>query len=79
MRMDERGARLDSAHTDIRLREVLDGAVLAGPAVEEVASEIRAVVQGEGEEGRRVGEAGEVDDADVAPWIKLKSAFGVLG
>ena len=60
----ERGAPVD-APAEIAVGEALECAVLAGPAVQDVAAQVRAVVEREGEEGGRVGEAGSVDDGDA--------------
>ena len=60
----ERGAPVD-ASAEIGIGEPLECAVLAGPAVQDVAAQVRAVVEREGEEGGRVREAGEVDDGDA--------------
>ena len=71
----ERGAPVD-ASAEIGIGEPLECAVLAGPAVQDVAAQVRAVVEREGEEGGRVGQAGEVGDGDVEPGVECEWGVG---
>ena len=55
---------------------MLDGAVFAGPAVEESAADVGASVERRGEHERGVGEACEFHSTDVLDVVERNVVFG---